>query len=533
MKSLKGVWSLVRLALRRDRIRIPVWIVMIVGFTVMTAASFPEIYADAAERQARAQMMSTPVTKVLAGPGHGAENYTFGAMMGNEMFPFAAVFVALMSVFMVVRHTRAEEATGSAELVRANVVGRHASSAAALIVTGIANVALGAAMALGLGSLGVESITWEGSWLLGASLAAVGFTFMAIALLTSQLSEYSRAASGMAGAALAAFYVVRGVGDAGDGTLSWLSPFGWAQYTKMYVDDRWWPLLIAVGATIMFTTVAAWLSARRDVGAAMVVSKPGRATARASLSSSGGLARRLQRTGVIWWGVGLVLFGMMYGSLAGEAESFIEEASFAEGFFGDVQGAVLVDSFLATIGSMLAMVVAVFGVISILRLRSEESAGRAEPILATATSRASWALSHLSVAMIGGAILLFLSVGALGASAAVTLGNFEVFTNLIGAAAANIPAVWLVTAMAFALFGLLPRATALVWIVPIYAFMAWFLGSLLQLPDWMMNLSPFDHIPLVPVEDLRLLPLVIMISLTTALVAVGLAAFRRRDLIMS
>ena len=322
-EALARTRALLRFILRRDRIRLTVWIVAIAGSVVMFAASLPQYYTEASERQARATLMENPGLRALAGPGYGLSDYTFGAMIAQEFLSWTAIFVALMSFLLVVRHTRAEEETGRAELVRAAIVGRHAHTAAALVVAGGASLVLGVLVAVGLGSLGLDSVGWAGSWLFGAALASIGLVFAATAAVTVQVSEYGRGAAGLAAAAFAVTYLVRGVGDMsqiGGGTLSWLSPIGWTQQTRVYVDNRWWPLLLALGLSVLLVAAAGSLARRRDLAAGLVPPRPGPATADRLLSSPLGLAWRLHRTSLAWWGAGLLLFGLAYGSLAAGAE---------------------------------------------------------------------------------------------------------------------------------------------------------------------------------------------------------------------
>ena len=87
------------------------------------------VAASCAEAGARTD---NPAAKAFSGPGHGLADYTYGAMMGNEYLGFMLIFVALMSVLIVVRHTRTEEETGRAELIRSGPVGRYAQLTAAL-----------------------------------------------------------------------------------------------------------------------------------------------------------------------------------------------------------------------------------------------------------------------------------------------------------------------------------------------------------------------------------------------------------------
>ena len=63
--------------------------------------------------------------------------------MAWQIGGFGAAFVALMSMFIVGRHTRAEEQNGRSELIGAAPVGRFAPVTAALIVVSAAQLLLG------------------------------------------------------------------------------------------------------------------------------------------------------------------------------------------------------------------------------------------------------------------------------------------------------------------------------------------------------------------------------------------------------
>lgn len=530
--ALTGTGTLVRFILRRDRIRLPVWIGAIVFFTVVSVASLPGLYADASDRQARAELMRNPGLRAFAGPGYGLDDYTFGAMLAHEFLSWTAIFVGLMSILLMVRHTRAEEEAGRAELVRATVVGRHAQTTAALIVVGGANVVLGALLALGLGSLGLDDVDWASSWLFGAGLASIGLVFAAVTAVTAQVNEHARGAGGLAGAALAVAYLLRAAGDmskTGGGALSWLSPIGWAQQTRVYVDNRWWPLLLSATLTALLTAVALGLGARRDIGAGMIQTRSGRATASALLSSPLGLAWRLHRTSTMWWSVVLLLFGLGYGALASEVERFVAELAALDEWLATIGGSVI-DSFLSAIMMLLAVTASIFAVLTTLRLRGEEIPGRAEVVLATAVSRTRWAASHITVALVGSAALLLLSSLGLGLTAAAALDDERLLPRLLGAALAYVPAVWTTVGLGVALFGLVPRAVALVWVVIAYAGVIGSYAGILGLPSWTVKLTPFGHVPLLPAEKLTWTPLVVLTVLAAALIAGGLAAFRRRNI---
>lgn len=529
--ALVGFGPLLRFYLRVSRLRLTLWIVGLTLLNVLTAAAFPDLYPDAASRQERASLMdSSPASIAFSGPGFGIDDYTFGAMMTNEMLGFMAVVIAIMAMFLVVRHSRADEETGRTELIRAGIVGRHAPPAAAFAVGVLASLAVGLLSAVGLASSGVESLTWTGSLLYGAALASVGVVFAAIGLVTAQVTEHARTASGVAGVALGLAFALRALGDIGDNALRWLSPIGWAQQTAAYVLDRWWPLLLPLGLTVVLVVLAVLFNARRDVGAGLVQARAGSPSGSVALGTPLGLATRLQRGAVIAWGLAMVAFGGVYGSLMNEVETFASENEAVMEILGDTAGAVLVDAFLATIVGLLAMLVGIFVVQAVLRIRSEETTGRAEPVLATTVSRIGWAWPHVAVAVVAGAVITMLSVAALGGSGAAVLGWSTAFTDSLAAGAANLTALLVIIGVAVALVGWAPRFAALSWFFVGWAILVGMLGPLLQLPQWAMNLSPFEHVPAIPAESVSWPPLIILTALGVVLIAVGLIGLRRRDI---
>ncbi|UGY92728.1 ABC transporter permease [Streptomyces gobiensis] len=528
--TLAGTGALLRFALRRDRIRLPVWILALWLGTLLTAQSYQDLYATAAERQSVAETMDSPAGLAMSGPSRYLADYTYGSMLSHQMLGFVTILVAIMSVLIVCRHTRTEEETGRAELVRSTVVGRHAYLTAALTVALLANLALALLLTVGLAGLGIEGITWGGSLLYGAAHAAVGLVFAAVAAVTVQLTAHSRGASGMALAVLGVAYVLRVSGDVGSDAMAWLSPIGWAQRTYAYVDDRWWPLLPALVLTAVAATAAYALSTRRDVGAGLRAARLGRATASEWLVHPFGFALRLHRGLLTGFGAGLFFMGVSYGSILGEAEKMLENVTALEEALDEIGGGSVAESFASMAMVVVAIVASIYVVMAALRPRAEESTGRAEPLLATALSRARWAGSHLAVAMTGGTVLLLLAGLGFGLTGAASVGDSSLLPRLLGAAVAYAPALWVTAGVTVVLFGWLPRASAAAWLVVVYAFVVGYLGQILRFPDWMNNLSPFGHVPRLPAASLDWTPLVILTALAAALVAVGLAGLRRRDL---
>src|SRR5690349_11340607 len=131
-----GVGSLIPLALRRDRIRLSVWIAALTLMMVYAPNAVKLAYPDEAARQARVNLLKTPAGIILGGPMFGVNETDLGVMMANELMLTLIIASSILSILTVIRHTRAEEESGAAELVLSSVVGRHARTYAALIVVG-------------------------------------------------------------------------------------------------------------------------------------------------------------------------------------------------------------------------------------------------------------------------------------------------------------------------------------------------------------------------------------------------------------
>ena len=525
--ELAGVGVLTHFALRRDRVRLAVWIAGITLLVVTTATSYASRYPTEADRAAIGEALQLPATVALVGPYRGGAVPTYGAMVSQAALGLACVLAALMNLLAVVRSTRADEEAGRAELVQAAPVGRRAGLTAALAVAISADVVLGGLVALALSLSGVESIDAGGSLLFGAAVGTTGLVFAGVAALTAQVSEFARGAAGLAGAVLGGAYALRAVGDVSAGWLSWLSPIGWAQATDPYGADRWWPLLLALGAAAVLMAGAGRLNRRRDLGTGLFPPRPGPPEASAALGSVEGLALRLQRAGLLAWTLGIAIVGVAYGSILGGAQDLLEQISALQHLV--VAGASITESFAAALVLIVAIVVGVLAVQAVLKLRTEEAAGRVEVVLTAAVSRPRLLASHLAVAMGGGAIVLTIGGLALGVGAAISLHDASMVGRLGAAALAYVPALWVVAAFAAAVVALWPSASWLAWLGVAYPFAAYYGATYLSAPGWFEALSPYSHVPLVPAEPVSIVPLLGLAVVAAALTAVALAAFRRRD----
>ncbi|UXA05653.1 ABC transporter permease [Mycobacterium sp. SMC-2] len=524
--NFSGTLAMLRLYLRRDRISLPLWVLLLsVPLATVYVGSIEKVYPTRAARAGfAASIMASPAQRALYGQVY---NDSLGAV-GIWKAGIFHLLLAVAVILTVIRHTRADEEAGRTELVDSTAVGRYASLSAALLLSSGASVATGVIGAAGLLTTDVPP---GGSLAFGAALACSGLVFTAVAAVAAQLSPSARTARGAAFAVLAAAFTLRALGDAGSGALSWLSPLGWSLQVRPYAGDHWPVLVLHLATTVALTAVAYRLLAGRDVGAGLFAERPGPGSAAPALGNVFGLTWRLDRGALLLWTVGLCLYGVLVGSVVHGIGDELGGSNAARDIVVRMGGTnVLAEAFIAVAFTMLGMAAAAFSVSLTLRLHQEESAQRAETILAGAVSRTRWLASHVLAALLGSAVAMLLSGLTGGLVYGAAAGDVGGKVALVGASAAvQLPAVWLLCAVTVALFGLAPRFTPVAWGALVGFVALYLIGSLAGFPQWLLDLEPFAHIPRVS-GDFTTVPLLWLLVVDVTLIALGAVAFRRRDL---
>ena len=504
---------------------LPAWIYGIVLTVVSTASSYQRLYPTEADRAQVAASASTGALRAITGPAFDLT--TVGGLTAWRVAGLASVLAGLMSLLLVVRHTRAEEEAGRTELVGAAAVGRYAVPVAGFLVAVLANVSIALLTAAALVALGLPV---AGSFALGLAIGAAGLVFGAIALVTAQVAAVARAASGTAGALLGLAYLLRAVGDSGASWLSWLSPIGWSQQVRAFSGERWWVFLLPVLLTAGLLVAAAVLLPLRDAGAGLRPQRPGPPVADRRLAGPIALAWRLQRGALLGWTAGYLIVGAAVGAVASDVGDLLGDGAQAKELIDKLGGgADVVSTYLSLIVGLLGLVAAAYAVQAVLRARTEETEQRAEPVLAGAVRRLRWGGGHVLVAALGSAWLLLVAGAALGLVHAWRTGDAGQIGRLIGATMAQVPAVWVLGALAAALVGAVPRLVAAAWAVLAVCLLLGQVGQLLSLPDWVLDASPFQHAGDAPVHTPQAVPLLVLLAVAAALAAVGAVGLRRRD----
>ncbi|NQX29179.1 hypothetical protein HQQ81_17685 [Microbacteriaceae bacterium VKM Ac-2854] len=538
---MTGFWTLLRLRLRRDRWQLVVWALGCGLLAVVTVVAVAREYGDGAARAALLQLATgDQALLVLRGTARGAE---LGPLIFFQIGAFLAAMTGLMSTFLAVRHSRADEESGIAELVGSTAAGRAAPYAATLLHGAFVNVVVGAAIAIAFIGGGLDP---AGSVVAGAACAGAGIVFVAIGLCCAQLVRTSRAANGLAAALVGVAYLLRGLGDATGSVAadhlslvpawpSLLSPIGWAQATNPYSGDDLLPLAGCLLGAAAFGALGVALMLRRDAGSAILPERPGRASARRSLNGTVALTLRLQRGSIVGWCVAGGLLGVLMGTLSKTAIEAVQAnpafgAAIASIAPGSDAGA-LRDHFIAALMGIVGITAAGCATQLMMRARQEEANGTAEVILSTGTSRLRWFGGYLAAGAL--TIVLVLLVAGLLASAAF-LANGEdasVVAACLAAAAAQVPAALIYLGLTGAIVAILPRATIPAgWSLLTVGLFLGQLGGLIGAPDWLRDVSPFVHTPALPGPDPNWSGGIVMLLVAVALAGLGAVALRRRDL---
>ncbi|MDR6972439.1 ABC transporter permease subunit [Leifsonia shinshuensis] len=533
--------ALVRQRLRRDRWQLVIWLLSIAALGAFSAASLQQTYGSAASRVQLIRLaIADPTILVLRGLPQGT---TLAALTFFEIFTFLALLAGLMNTFLAVRHSRAEEESGRAELIASSPAGRLLPTTATVIHATLANILLAVLVALGFISTGLPV---AGSFVAGAVTGGAGLAFFGVGLLLAQVFSTSRAANGFSAAVVLLAYVLRGIGDAmgtpfGDGTHlraawpSWLSPIGWGEQSAAFTADDPRPLLLQVALAAVLVAGVFGLQAVRDSGAGLIAARPGRADASPALGGMFGLAWRLQWPTVVGWTVGGALGGLLAGALGSAINSSLAQNPDLAGIreamtrIGAGGSGPLTQLFISAIFSIVGVLAAAAAVQCVIRLRQEEASGTAEVLLATPLSRVRWLFSIVAVGLIAIVLVLLAAAVASGLSAVSAGEPASTIGDSFSAAAAQLPVALVYLGVLTLVFVVLPT-----WTIPVGwaalglgAFVGIF-GGLIKLPEWLRHVSPFADAPVV-VGNVDWTGGYWMLGITVAALAGSAALIRRRD----
>ncbi|MGM0436363.1 MAG: ABC transporter permease [Bacillota bacterium] len=526
----KGTFKLLKLILRRERIKLTAWTVGIIGLTLAVAFAYPELFPSTEQQAVMAQLMENPAMVAMFGKPFGIDTPSPASLFAIEMNVFMLATMGIMSILMMTRYTRGDEEDGTLELIKSFPVGRIANIVAATLYVILANLLIGSLLGFGLGLFAHSSFTWAGSFVFGFSLAFSGIVFAGFAALFAQLTENTRTALTFSFSTLGFFYILRAFGDVSAPWLSFFSPLGLLHKTETFVNNYLWPLFLSLLIALLLFAFAYHLNNRRDVGSGLFKAKEGEREASSFLKSPLGLSLRLLRTSIITWIIVIFILGISYGSIFGDLTAFFDSNEQLQDLIPSTLGGSLEEQFLSTVMSVMVVAATLGALMVMVRLSGEEKKERTLQLYANTLSRARLFLTYVFLGFI--ASLVFMVFGVLGmyvASASVMNEPFSFYTVFISGFAFY-PAIFAFLGIGALIMGLSPTKTWIVWLYLTFAFILLYFGNMLDFKEWMLNMSPYEYMPRMPIEDAKPFTSALIVLLGIIVGFVGFSVYQKRDL---
>jgi len=530
MEMFKNTIKLTCFTLRKERVFIIAWISLLLLVAGVMLTAFENQFT-AEELQGLLIMKDNPAHVALQGPFFAVDNFQVGHFYAVEMHLFTLIAVSIFNIFLVMQNTRGDEEKGRYEVLRSLPIGRLSAFHAVMITACIVNILLAVFHGVLLSILGISGITAAGAFTYGASLAATGIFFAALSALLSQFSYSTRSVTGYAFIILIVSYLLRAVGDVTSEALSLLSPLGLPLRVEAFVSNQIWPLFVMLALALVLFSTAYVLNARRDIGQGLLPERQGQNYASRFLKTPFGLVWRQNRNTLLSWVIMLFGFGAALGGILRDAEHFAGENGAFQMLMPASADFSAVELFTMFLNVGFAVVCIAPVLILVFKVLREEREGRAEPILSRATSRPYYLMSFVILAFAASLLMPFATTLGLWSVSTLMMETPLVFVSLVYSMMVYVPALWIMLGLGIFVVGLFPKAAIFCWVYFTYIFIIGFFGELLNMPQWAMNLSPFYHIPQLPLESMHVPPLAILTVAALVLTVCGLVFYRRRDVI--
>jgi ABC-2 type transport system permease protein len=529
-RGLAAASALARRAFRDARVRTISFACLFAVVAYIQPVGYRDAYPTLSSRLAFAHSFAdNKAIRLFYGVPHNlltVSGYTAWRVGGT-----LAIFAAVFGLLAAVRALRTEEDTGRMELVLAGSVGRGTAylSALAAIAAGVLTLALAEFAGLVLSALPAG-----GSAELALATASIVPVLVGVGALTSQLASTRRMALELGGAAVGLFLALRVIADtsASAGWLRWATPLGWAEEVRPFTGAHPIVLLLPVVATVLLLVLAARIAAGRDIGTGVLPARESAEPRLSLLSSPIAQALRSERASLIVWLSGIGAFAYITGviakstSTAGISKSLQHEVSKL-----GTGSIVTPTGYLAFVFIFFVLAVSLFVCAQIGAARHEEADERLETLLSLPISRRRWLGGRLALAA-AGATALSLTAGLLTWAGAESGGVSISLTGMLEAGANCLPVALMFLGIAALTYALAPRASAgLSYGFVTVAFLWDLFGSLLSVPKWLVEATPFAHIGLVPAQPFRAVAALVMLGVAVSSALAATWVFQRRDLI--
>jgi len=520
--------TLARQALRDARARTVAFAYLFAVYAYIQPVGYRHTYPTGANRRAFADSFAgNPGLRLLYGQPHRID--TTAGYTAWRVGGVLAIAAAAYGLLAAVRVGRAEEESGRTEVVLAAPVSRTTANTAGLLAVGAGIALLGLAELAGLVAAGIPA---GGAAYLALAAGMTAAVFTGIGALASQLLPTRRGALGVATAALGLLLVLRILADTvpGAGWLRWATPLGWAELLRPLTGPQPLVLLLPAATTALLLALAAGLARRRDVGAGLFPRDDSADPRLWLLSSPTAQAVRSQATVVIAWLAATAAFLMILGVVSHSLSTADVPANAQRQIAKLGSGSIVTPTgYIAFLFLFVALAICLFGCTQISALRRDEEQ-HLESVLAQPVSRSSWLAGRLILAAFAAAAIA-LAAGIAAWVGATAAGVHVPLPSLLEAGVNALPIAILFLGLGGLAYALVPRVAAgIMYGLVAVAFLWQLVGALIGPPQWVLDLSPFAHLALVPTEPFQPVSAAVMVTVGVLGVISSLVAFSRRDI---
>jgi ABC-2 type transport system permease protein len=527
---VSGASAIARRAFADSRLRTISFALLFFVGTVTQATAYREGYPTLADRLAFARSVGeNDAARLLYGAPRdllSVSGYVSWRAGGSLV-----IFAAIWGLLGAVRAMRAEEDAGRAELVLTGVISRRRVFAGQLAAIGAGAAVLWLALFL---ALLAGKLPAGGSAYLALAIVSVVPVFAGVGAVTSQLAPTKRLATMLATGVLVIAFTLRtvaAISSAGLEWMRWTTPLGWADELRPFADPQPLVLLLPLAAGAFLLAGAATLVVGRDVGSGLLPARDSSPPRLRLLRSPVTQALRAERVALAAWLLGVGAFGLLMGILSDAATpDVISENVQRQLEKLGAESVVTPAGWLGFTFIFFVLAVSLFCCMQIASIRGEESEQRLETLLALPIGRRGWLAGRLLLAAAGAAAVA-LAAGLFAWAGAAIQGAGVSLSSMVGGGANCLPAALLFLALGALAFALAPRAsTGIAYGIVGAAFVWELFGALLEVPGWLLALSPFHDIGLVPGEPFEGAGAAVMLGLAGVAALAALAVFGRRDL---
>ena len=536
-QPLYNTGVLFKTLIKRDWFKLVFWILGMLAFAASGAGKMEVASNPATASTLYTMFVKNPAMVGLFGPTpiNNPTNYSLGPIFGQTMTLITGLTFAIISIIYVVNRSRKEEDDGITELFRSYSIGKLANTTALVMELLLLNLIMAVLLALSIEVQNVAGLNHlESNFLFAFTTSAQGFLWGMFALLFGQIFSEASTTKGMTFGLLGLLYIVRMLTDVTNLSIDWFNPLSWSYLAFPYVKghENWLAVFLTFLLAFLILGISYILELKRDVGVGYLPERKARLHGKKGHFGFPGLVLNLEKKMIIGWLLASFVLGLVYGSMFGQMDQFISSNKTVKELFvgNETAASAIRGNFMVTLFSILSILIAAFGVILLTKMVSEERKNRLEALYALPLSRLKVYSTYLLIAILSVILAQFLALFGIFIE---QLGNKNAlsFLEIMKSGMIWLVAVIFVLAILSLLLGLVPRLAELIWVYLAFLLFMTYLGKLLSLPKWLENLSIYNYIPKLPVENMNLPTVLFILILSVFLVLLGFEAYRRRDLI--